>query len=142
MSTTLDPVLPRELRSATSLKPHEISEAEARRRLAPCQPSGAISQSIDHGDECRAIGDFENAWTWYATALRQWLRFQYMAVTRRTDCEWMDEHVLADKLRSSLALDPWSYHVLKLVLRRPTPANWLNVDLAAGVVKSLFNVDR
>jgi len=143
MSTITAPALPMlPVGPATSPKPHMVQAAKASRLLVPCQPDGAIARTIEQGDECRALGDFENAWTCYTLALRQWLRLQFMAVSGRSDCESQDEYSLAGKLRSLLAIDAWTYKLIQLILHRPTPASWLNVDLTAGIVKAIFNVER
>lgn len=111
--------------------------ASPHRRLVPCKPDGVIAQTIDHGDELRAIGDFENAWTTYTMAVRYWLRLQYLAVSGRTEVNVEDVYALCNKLRSTTAIDLWAYSAIKLVLQRPTPATWLHADLAAGIVKAL-----
>lgn len=129
--------------SLIAVKPHVAREVEARRRLVMCRPDGPIAATIEKADEYRALGDFENAWTHYTMAIRQWLRLQFMAATdRAVNCERLDEYQLADKLRAMLSLDQWTYGMLKMILRRPVPANWLNVDLAAGVVHAMFNIGK
>ncbi len=117
------------------------SNLTAHRRLVPCRPDGIIAQTIDQADELRALGDFENAWTNYTMALRTWLRLQYMSVSGKTEIANDDVYSLCSKLRSTTAIDAWAYSAIKLVLQRPTPATWLHVDLAAGIVKALCRVE-
>ncbi|MCC6492759.1 MAG: hypothetical protein IT424_07040 [Pirellulales bacterium] len=121
-------------------RPHLVRAIEAPRRLVSCRPDGEIIQEIQRGDELRALGDFENAWTSYTLALRIWLRLQFLAVSGREDGTG-DVYALAQKLRSSLAIDTWTYDALKLILRRPAPVSWLTVDIAAGLIKGLCRVD-
>ena len=120
---------------------HPRSNLTAHRRLVPCRPDGIIAQTIDQADELRALGDFENAWTNYTMALRTWLRLQYMSVSGKTELTNDDVYSLCSKLRSTTAIDAWVYSNIKLVLQRPTPATWLHVDLAAGIVKALCRVE-
>jgi hypothetical protein len=109
-------------------------------QLAPCQANGPVAKVVELGDEHRALGDFENAWTSYTLALRYWLRLQYMAVYDRTECPFDDMHLLANKLRARLAIDAWTHAAIGSILRRPAPVGWLQVDIAAGIVKALFGL--
>ncbi len=124
-------------KSPMPLGPKEAGDTS---QLVPCLHDSKIKRAIELGDEHRAIGDFENAWTAYTTAMVYWLRLQWMSHKNSAKCPIAGPEALSQKLRAALLIDTWTFTAIRSIVRRPTPVGWLQVDIVAGIVKAICNV--